>query len=271
MNRRESLLVLAGVLSIPGCSAQPRSQTIYVGSTNEAQNQTIAEVYAASLEAARLPVRRSMNIGDSATARKAILNGEIDLYPDYGEAPPDAARQNAQLTWLDPAPANDTACLVTSEVTAEQYSLLTIAACAALAPQLRFAADANFLSQGTFARLRHAYGGLRFKQILPFDDGGQYDALNRGDADIANAFNTDARIAEARLIVLKDERRFWQPRHLSPLISSATLHAHPHVRPVLHRVSAALTDYAVRGLNIRLTLLSMDPRDVALDFVRRLK
>ncbi len=137
-----------------------------------------------------------------------------------------------------------------------------------IARQLRFAATSDFLASGAALEgLQRLYGGFKFKKVFTFDPGGQYDALNRGDADVANGFTTDPKIVEKQLIVLRDDKRFWPQYNVAPVIRLATIHSHPRVRIVLNRISRMLTEYTVQQLNMRLDLLHMDPHDVAEDFV----
>ena len=43
----------------------------------------IGEMYALLLENAGLNVERKLNLGGTAVAQEALVNGDIDLYPEY--------------------------------------------------------------------------------------------------------------------------------------------------------------------------------------------
>jgi osmoprotectant transport system substrate-binding protein len=248
-----------------GCGAK-ETNAVRLGSTSSRENATIAEIYALALERARIPVRRKLYLGTSQSAMASLARGEIDVYPEYvriDKGTP-ANRRRDNVMWLAPSPMDDSTCVATSQVAAEQYSLLTMSKCAEIAPQLRFAATSDFLRPGgTLERLRRSYGRFNFKSVAAFDAGAQYDALNRGDADVASAFTTDPQIAENHLIVLGDDKRFWPRYSFAPVIRNAVLHAHPRARDVLDRISATVTTYAVQQMNMRLDLLHMEPRDAA--------
>ncbi len=234
----------------------------------------IAEIYAIALERAHIPVERHLRLGEEQNVKDAIARGAIDLYPGllFAHVPTavDPPYDGDATTALSAAPANDSPCLVTSQVAAEQFWLLRLTKCAALAPQLRLAASAGFLEPGgTLDRLRHVYGGFHFKTTTACDPGTQYYMLNRGEADIANGVTTDSNIAETQLIVLSDDKHFWHERHPTPVVRVASLRAHPNMRSVLDRMSRHITLYALQQMNTRRSVLGMDPRDAAEDFVAR--
>ncbi len=207
-----------------------------------------------------------MGVGDEAHAMQALQRGDIDLYPELIQKPP-RERQRG-ITWLAPSPANVSPCLVTSQYAAEQFWLLRMTKCAAIARQLRLAATTDFLSpNGTLQRLRTLYGGFDFKNVVPCQPGQQFDFLNRGDVEVANGVTTDASIAETQLIVLSDDKHFWPEQHNAPVVRLDALRAHPQLQSVLDRISPKISIYALQQLSRRQHLLDIDPQEAAEEFV----
>jgi glycine betaine/choline ABC-type transport system substrate-binding protein len=196
----------------------------------------------------------------------ALFRGDIDLYPEYDTLRGSDGRRG--VAWLASAPMDASPCLATSQYAAEAYWLLTLETCAAIAPKLRLAAGADFLAAaGGLQRLQRAYGRFRFKRVLRVEAGRQYDLLSRGDADVAAAYTTDARMAEKQLIILGDTKHVWPRGTLAPVIRTGSLRAHPQAGSILNRVSKTVTTYAVQQMNMRRELLYMTPRDVAEGFL----
>ncbi|HEV2260673.1 MAG TPA: glycine betaine ABC transporter substrate-binding protein [Candidatus Rubrimentiphilum sp.] len=268
MTRGHALGLFSSALLLSDCARGVNP--LRVGSKSSPENATIAEIYALALERTHIPVRRYMNLGDSETAMTALQRGEIDLYPEYVRKGLDNREKVVPVngvTWLEPSPAFDSPCLATSPYAAQKYWLLTLKRCARIARQLRFAGSTRFIASGALDRLRRAYGGFEFRNVIAVRPGEQYDALGRGDAEVANAFTTDSRIAERQLIVLRDDKRVWAHENIAPAIRVAAIHAHPRVPAVLNGISRRITEYAVQQLNLRLDLLDMDPRDAAEGFI----
>lgn len=264
VTRKHSLTLVGAAVVAASCSVKTTG-AVRVGSKSSSENATIAEIYALALEREKIAVERQLNIGDSKSVMAALQRGDIDLYPEDVRTGRDMLSHERQygVTWLTPAPANESPCLATSQYTANEYWLVTLTKCAAIAPQLRFAGSRDFLASGALERLRRLYGGFKFKSVISVDEGAQYDALSRGDADVANGYTVSPRIAEKQLIVLLDEKRFWPQYHVTPVVRIAALHTHPNLRVVLDGASQRLKQYAVQQMNMRLDLLGMDPHDAA--------
>lgn len=284
ITRRNSLGLIAGAFALGSC-ARGSNHKIRIASNSSDENAAIAEIYASALERGRVPVERHMRLGNDMSVMAALEKGDIDLYPGLvrsatktpralqgdSDALNDAARPRYRhrygVTWLAHAPANETSCLLTTPLVAQKYWLLQLTKCAEVAAQLRFAASHEFLAAGALGELQRVYGPFRFKSITAYDQGAQYDALGREDADVADGFTTDPRLVERQFIALRDDKMFWGQRNIAPIVRVDALIAWPSIRPLLDRVSRILTDYAVLEINRRLDLPFMDAREVGEDFV----
>jgi osmoprotectant transport system substrate-binding protein len=249
---------------LAGCAPQRVAGGLRIGSIDADENATIAEIYATALERENIRVDRLLRIGDENAALGALERGEIDLYPGTVQGPRNG------ITSLTPSPGYDAACLVTSAYAAEQFWLIRMTKCAAIAPKLCLAATPDFLAPGgTLARLQRVYGGFDFGKVISSEPGEQLYAVNRGDADVANAMNTDSSISELQMVVLNDDKHFWPEQHIAPIVRVAVLRRYAQIVPVLNRVSRAITLYALQDLNARRRVLDMDARDAAEYFVWR--
>jgi len=80
--------ILIGSLLLAACAPSTSDQnetlgTIAVGSKDFTEQFIVAEMYAQILEDAGFSVERKLNLGGTPIAHEAILNGDIDLYPEY--------------------------------------------------------------------------------------------------------------------------------------------------------------------------------------------
>jgi len=287
--RADSLALLGAALLLPGCGAGKGSGAIRVGSKDFGEDITIAEIYAAALERAGFPVERHMNLGSTQIATAAMQRGDIDLYPEYTgtglidvlHLPPMHdpkqlfATVKAQyekrygLTWLHPSPVNDSQGLATTRSVSQRYGLRTLSDCAKAAPQLRLAAIPEFVARAdALPGLQKFYGGFQFKDVKTFDIGLQYAALQHGNADVATAFTTDAQIDSDALVVLRDDKHFWPPYNVAPVVRIATLRAHLRLASALNAIAPLLTDDVVRNLNLQVNVQHMDPAAAAQAFLK---
>ncbi|MBV9270108.1 MAG: hypothetical protein JO165_03380 [Candidatus Eremiobacteraeota bacterium] len=268
ISRREMLRLTGGVLLLSGCRSH-RARVLRVGSQSSAESALIAEIYAVALERAKIPVQRHMNLGDAAAIDAAIGRGDIDLFPEYMRSEANTPAGHAVLR-LQPSPLDSAPCVVTTESVAEQYWLLDLSTCSRIARTLKFAATEEFLAaSGPLRRLQRVYGGFKFGSVVTVDAADRYDALKRGDVEVASGFTTDAQIHEGQLVVLRDDKRALPRYTYAPAIRHAAAVAYPAAVTVLNRVSRSITTFAVQQINAHVDLLHIDPSDAAEEFLNR--
>jgi osmoprotectant transport system substrate-binding protein len=290
ISRRTALVALAGLGFIPAACAQ--RPDVAVGSKNFTEELVLGEMYSQLLEHRGLKVRRRLDLGSTQVAMGALARGDIDLYPEYtGTAllvvlkrAPIADRravyelvkreysQRFDLVWLDPAPMNDTQALATTQATSAKLGLRTLSDCAKLAPKLRLGAPHEFLERPDgLPGLKKAYGGFAFAAVVPVDIGLKYKALETGKVDVVVAFGTDGQIDADHLVVLGDDRHFFPPYAVAPVVRRAALAAHPQIADTLNAVAPLLTDETMRHLNERVDGQKLEPADVAREFLAQAK
>ena len=124
----QACLGVAVALAAAACGGGSGADTISVGSKDFTEQLIIGEMYALVLEENGFAVERKLNLGGTPVAQAAIVNGEIDLYPEYTgtalltvlnlpassdqQAVFDIVQQAYQeqfnLVWLDPSPMSNT-------------------------------------------------------------------------------------------------------------------------------------------------------------------
>jgi osmoprotectant transport system substrate-binding protein len=288
MTRASALTLLAGAALLPaGCGSNAKS-VIKVGSKNFTEELVLGEIYAQALERSGYLVQRRLDLGSTQIAMEAMQRGEIDLYPEYtGTAlvvqlklAPQSDRRKVfdivksayerlyAMTWLAPAPMNDTQALATTQAVSSKYQLRTLSQCARLAPRLRLGAVHEFIERPDgLPGLQRAYGGFHFADVKVTAIGLKYKALLAGDVDVALAFGTDGEIDANKLVVLDDDKRFFPPYQVAPVVRLDALTRFPKIAEALDPLAQFITDAAMRRLNWRVDGNHEEPADVARDFL----
>ena len=207
------MVLLASFL--PGC-AKPEEKTIIIGSKNFTEQYILGEMYALLLEDAGFQVERKFGLEGTPVAQVAITSGEIDLYPEYTgtgllvvlklpvNSDRDAVYQSVlagykeqfNLTWLDPAPMNNTQALAMQKDVAAQYGIATISDMVAHAGELVMVGPAEFdQREDGLPGIMKVYGDFQLKGYLPVEKGLRYKGLVEGQADVVVAFGTDGEIS----------------------------------------------------------------------------
>lgn len=251
-------------------AARTDTSTIIVGSADFPESQLLATIYAKALAAKGIKVETKLSIGSREVYIPALLDGSIDLLPEYAGAtlsyldknatahsPADvAAALKAALpkgvSMLTPSEAQDSDGVAVTRATAEKYKLKTIADLAPVASELVLGGPPEWKTRKEgIIGLKDIYG-LEFKSFKSLDVGGPLtlSALVNDQVQAANLFSTDPAIAANDLIVLEDVKNLFPAQNIVPVI--ATPKVNDVVTTTLDAVSAALTTKDLIFMNGRL-------------------
>jgi osmoprotectant transport system substrate-binding protein len=276
----------------PSASAGRAGATITVGSFDFPESILLAHIYAGALAAKGFPVRVMPDLGTRELVDPALMNGLIQIVPEYTgsaldflsmgrvDATSDAATTYRSLTRsaegrglvaAQPAPAQDANAIVVTAATAARYHLRSIADLLKVAPRLVFGGPPECRERADcLPGLKRIYG-LRFKTFVPTDTGGPVtlQALEAGQIGAALLFTTDPAIAARHLVILADSRSLQPAENITPLVRRGTIERYgPRLLATLNAVSAHLTTATLRYLNGRVQLAGMKPRTVASGWLR---
>ena len=274
--------VLLAACSAPAQTTQPtaapqpapaEATPVRIGSKNFTEAILVAEMYALALEDAGIRVERKFNLGATPVAHTALVNGEIDLYPEYTstgllevlkqapiadakgilEAVRKGYEEQFKLTWLEPSPFNNTNALAMTRQRAEELGIRTYSDLVARSGELRLGGPPEFPEREDTKGLMAAYGfdpkfiGDNFVQL---DTGAlRYEALTKGDIDVVVAFGTDGQINGLGLALLEDDKNYYPIYQIAPVIRQDTLAANPAIAETLNKLAPLLTNDVMSGLN----------------------
>jgi osmoprotectant transport system substrate-binding protein len=286
-------VLLISALILSACSPSPSADsagTVIVGSKDFTEQFIVAEMYAQLLENEGFTVERKLNLGGTPIAHEAMMNGDIDLYPEYTSTglltmlkldPIQDAQeiyttvksgyeQQYNLTWLTPSPFNDTQALAMTKEVAAQYGIQTYSDLSQKASELVLGGPAEFLEREDGLKgLQQAYGGFEFKEVKQLGTGSlRYQALLEGQVDVVVAFGTDGAIKGNDLLLLVDDLVFYPIYNVAPVIRQDTLEKYPQIEKILNDFAPLLTDDIMSGLNWQVDgPEGKEPADVARTFL----
>lgn len=278
MNRTKSALVAVALvlgLSAAGCGGNPTStdtgsgapsDTIVVGSANFPENELLANIYAEALKANGVKVETKLDIGTREAYIPGLLDGSIDLIPEYSgvllQFFDKSATQVAsdevfsalktavpsKLTVLDKSTAEDKDAVVVTQDTATKYHLQSIADLKSVAPNLTFGGPPEFKIRPDGIPGLQKHYGLTFGSYKPLDIGGPLtvSALKNGQVDAADLFTTDPSIKDNNFVVLEDPQNNFAAQNVLPLINQSK--ASGTVTTTLNAVSAKLDTQTLTDL-----------------------
>jgi len=290
-------LILSTAVLLGSAAAKP----IVVGSKLDPEAQILGQMIVLTLRNAGLDVTDRTNLGDTGVNRKAILAGEIDVYPEYtGNAvylfP--AAKISAKeagnpgkiygyarqldlkngVTWLKPAQVNNTWVIAVPQALAQAQKLGSVADLARYLKgggKLKIAGSPEFFNRpDTMPAFEAAYGfKLRADQKLVLAGATppqtqQAAASGTSGVNAAMAYGTDGSLAALKLVALKDPRGAQAVYQPAPIIRTSVLKANPRIEGLLNKTFGSLTQATLQGLNAQVALEGRTARDVAQAYLK---
>jgi osmoprotectant transport system substrate-binding protein len=268
---------------------------ITVGSKNFTEQLILGKMAGIILEVAGAEVVDKTNLAGSVAVRQAQLSGDVDMAWEYtgtawitymGNTKPipsripqwravaKADRKNG-ITWLKPAPMNNTYAFATPVETQKKLGITKLSELDELPPEERtFCLESEFFSRSDgFKPMLEQYG-MKFGTDVPrgnvtvLDTGVVYSVTDQGNVcNFGEVFTTDGRILALDLAVLKDDRAFFPLYNVAPNLSTGLLKAHPELRGIFEAVSKELTTKTMLELNAQVDVEGADPALVARDWL----
>ena len=221
-----------GLAIIHPLLTQHAEKNTVVGSKRFTESYVLGELVNLTLRDAGVQAIHRQGIGNTAIIVQALTTGQIDVYPEYTgtilreilKRPETQASMSELNTWLKPKGLkvaiplgfNNTYALAMRAEQARVLGLRRISDLTNLPPEqqatLKIALSPEFKTRADgWTALVQAYG-LKLKSGKVLEHGLAYDALVRGNADIVDAYSTDAAIKKNNLILLEDDRQAF-PRY----------------------------------------------------------
>ena len=292
-------LVAAALLTIAS-AAGARAADVVVSSKIDTEGSLLGSIIAQALAANGIPVKNRVQLGTTPVLRKALLSGEIDIYPEYTgngafffNKPDDAAWHDDakgydlvksldyeanKLDWLTPAPANNTWAIGLRDDVAAPNNVRTMSdfgKWVSSGGSVKLVGSAEFVnSAAALPAFQKAYGfTLKPDQLLVLSGGGtaatiQAAAQKTDGVNAAMVFGTDGGIESADLVVLDDDKNVQPVYAPAPVVRDAVLKANPRIADVLKPVFAGLDLKTLQELNARIQVNGEPAADVARDYLK---
>ena len=267
-----SHLFAVSMLSLAFCQAASADsqQSIIVGSADFPESQLLATIYADALAAKNIHVERKMNIGSREVYMPALLDGSINLIPEYtGVAlqyfnKSTTAKASEQvieelkkslpqgISMLTPSKAQDVVTIAVTQKTADKYKLKDVADLQPYSKTMVLGGPGEWKMRPEGVPGLKAVYGLEFKSYKTLDVCGPLtvSALVHGQVAVACIFSTDPVIKSNHLVSLSDSKNLNPAQNVVPLISTAKVNQ--TVTDTLNAISQALTTEDLIAMNGRL-------------------
>jgi osmoprotectant transport system permease protein len=282
--RRRHLLTLSTLLLLTGATASVGAADdpeVVVGSKSFTESVILGEMLVQLAEDAGGAARHRRQLGGTRVLWSALLEGEIDAYPEYtgtllretlaevGLA--DAAELERYLSSLSismtpPLGFNNTYAIGVKAELADRMELRRIS-------DLRDHPDLILGFGNEFMERSDGWPGLRDRYRLPqqnvrgLDHDLAYRGLESGALHVTDLYSTDAEIAYYGLRALEDDRAFF-PRYDAVVLYRTDLaHRLPRIVSSFSRLAGIIDEKSMSRMNARVKIHGVQEERVANEFL----
>ena len=277
-------LTIAGALA--GCSRAHRPIT--VGSKSSTEQAILGEILAQHLEKKlQTRVERRLNLGGTLMLHQSLLEGQIDVYPEYAGAAyvlivklplvsdPDVVRERLKLEyeaqhllWLAPLGFGDQYAMVVRSADARAAKLETLSDAAQYKPGWSLGVTEEFMDRLDGYPLLIKTYNLPVNGAPKMTDVGEiYRSLGQKQANMVVGGVTDGALAEADCKALRDDQGVFLPDPAALAVRGAALQEHPGLRQALEQLLGKFSVQAVRRLNHEVDFKHRHVEEVAKEFL----
>ena len=297
-----ALVIMAGGAVLAGGASEGEAETkgpVTVASKIDTEGALLGNMIVLVLEDAGFEVENSVEFGPTDVVNRAIMNGEIDLYPEYtgngafffSEAGSDVWKdaeagyrrvkeldmEANNLVWLQPAPANNTWAIAVREEVAEEgvTTMADIGPYISEGGAFKLAASEEFVSRpDVLPAFEEAYDfSLSDDQLLVFSGGNtattiQAAAREQDGVNAAMAYGTDGQLSALGLLVLDDTKGVQPVYQPAPRVRAEVLEEYPEIEELLNPLFASLDRETLQSLNSAIAVEGRPAPQIAEEYLR---
>jgi osmoprotectant transport system substrate-binding protein len=268
---------------------------LVVGSKNFTEQQILGQIMIQLLQAKGFTCEDKTGLGGTLVARKALENGQIDIYMEYtGTALVTMLKEKKIITdpkecyafvkkadlernglvWLPYMSFNNTYCLMMRKDDAAAKGIKTLSALSAYVKAnpdaIRFGTGPEFYARPDgYKPLQKKYD-FKFPRdkIIKMDDGLLYKALKDSQVDVAMGFATDGRIKGFDLVALEDDLNYFPVYNPAPVVRKETAKEYPELESIFSALAEKLDTQTMTDLNYAVDSEHKSVADVAHEWLK---
>lgn len=286
----KSVVLIVVIMVFAACGKKEAGvETIKIGHKNYTEQRVLGQLFAVMIENHTDYKTDVKELGGTKIAFEALKTGDINIYPEFsgtaytallnesglkdpGEVHKlvkDRLKAENNLDYLNPLGYNNTYTLAVRGETAEKYNLKTFSDIAKVSDELVIGATMEFLErEDGMLGLKKVYSGMEFKEEKALDGGLRYTAMRDSKIDVTDAFSTDGKLITHKLVILEDDKNFFPPYYVAPLLNGEFAEAHSDVVEVLGRLSGQINETEMQKMNYRADEEGVPTRVVVEEFLK---
>lgn len=284
-------IVALVMMLLPLVNSDEKKEVVIAGKLG-AEPEILINMYKLLIEnETDLNVRLEPGFGKTSFVFNALKSGNIDIYPEFtGTAISEFLKEEAinnneedvyeqakegmmrefGMVMLSPMKYNNTYALAVSKEVAEMYELKTITDLQAIQKTIKagFTLEFNDREDGYLGIQKHY--GITLSNVTTMEPKLRYQAMDKGDIQLMDAYSTDSELRQYNLTVLEDDQQLFPPYQGAPLIRKETLLQYPEIEHALNKLTDRITEDEMRELNYQVNMEGEKAEEVARKYLKEL-
>ncbi|MCF6159194.1 MAG: ABC transporter permease subunit [wastewater metagenome] len=251
---------------------------VRVGTKKFTENVIIGEIAALQIRQEGTPAVHQKQLGGTRVLWSALLNGNIDIYPEYtgtivheilaerAFVGMDEALSHLGIRMSKPLGFNNTYAIGLKAETAQRLGITRIS-------DLRNFPDLTFGFTNEFMNRKDGWPGLRDHYKLPqknvrgLDHDLAYRGIESGTIDATDVYSTDADIEYYNLVTLDDDLGYFPDYHAVLLYRADLTDRWPDALQTIQRLEGRISEQEMVQMNARAKIQKIPENQIAADFL----
>lgn len=292
------LSVLSVILALAP-SAFAAEKKIILASKIDTEGAVLGNIVNLLLIEQGFDVENKIQLGATPIVRSALINNQIDLYPEYTGngaffydmaesdvwrdaqkawqtvAEKDLAEHN--LVWLKPAPANNTWAIAIRGDVAREHDIVSLddfAKYVSEGGKVKLAGSAEFVNSAmALPAFQSAYGfTLNADQLVVLSGGNtattiRAAAIEQDGVNTAMAYGTDGALASLDLQLLQDNKNVQPIYQPAMVVRKEVLDQYPEIQNIIENAFKGLNESTLQSLNAAVAINGVPAKTVAKSYL----
>ncbi len=259
-------------------AAEQSVSSVRVGTKNFTENVILGEMVTLFLEQEGIPVVHRKQLGGTRVLWSALLNGDIDVYPEYtgtliheilaerGFVGKEEALSELGIRISKPLGFNNTYAIGMKIETARQLGITKISDLRNF-PDLKFGFTNEFMNRPDGWPGLRTYYNLPQREVRGLEHDIAYHGIESGTLHVTDLYSTDAEIEHYGMLILEDDLQYFPAYHAVLLYRADLADRWPDVVKAITRLEGCISGSEMITMNARVKILKIPENQVAADFL----
>lgn len=280
------------IISLVGCSREEvdSKETIKIATKPMSEQFILSEMLGLLIEEhTDLGVEITKGIGGgTSNIHIGMENKEFDMYPEYTgtgwsfvlkekeiieneklfKILNEKYNEKYDFSWKGLYGFNNTFGLAVRTEIAKKYNIKTYSDLSKYSSELIFGGEYDFFERDDgYDSLCETYG-FKFKDRVDMDIALKYNAINSGEVDVINLATTDGQISISEIVLLEDDKSFYNTYFCSTVVRNEVLEEHKELEDVIMKMDGIITEEEMAKLNYEVECEGKDEKAIAKQFLQ---